>query len=152
MLLQTPVKIQDLTPYMPHRAPAVWLDEVTSFGPEGGECRVTLKADGEYMGPDGVRGSAPIEWIAQGFGYLWACVKLNRQGGEDSANTKRAFLVAIKDADMSKVSELKLGDTVSIRMDGFRQIGPIQILRGRIFRGEDLILEAGLKVFSEFDS
>lgn len=149
MKLQTPVKIQDLQPYMPHRAPMIWLDEVTSFSNQGGEVRVTLKADAGYMGPDGVRDSAPIEWIAQGFGYLWACVCVTNED-QNKANTKKAFLVAIKNADMSRVSELKAGDLVSVKMDEFRQIGPIQIIRGRVFRGDDLILEAGLKVFSEF--
>lgn len=142
----------DFLDSIPHRPPFVWIDEVTSLAEDGGACQVTLKPDGLYLGPDGLRRSSYLEFMAQGFAYVRACQTAFGLAPARPA-PKRAFLVSIQDAEYAedeKALRPVAGDRLKVEIRGAREIGPITLFSATVRDQVDAQLAfARLKVFSE---
>jgi predicted hotdog family 3-hydroxylacyl-ACP dehydratase len=137
---------------LPHRPPFVWIDEIVEVAADHGVCAVELKSDGLYFGPEGLRASSFLEFMAQGFGYLRAAQSVTGLFPDRPPPTK-AFLVSIQDAVYATdpaVLRPASGTRLRIEISGVREVGPITLFAAvvRDASGTELV-RARLKVFSE---
>lgn len=142
--------IRDVLPFVPHRPPMVWVDEIMTFEATSGECRVTMRDGAHFMSPDGLRSSSCLEFIAQAYGYC--SVAYSRQKDPNSPPLKKAFLASFKDvifADGDRIRQVKAGDHLLAKFSGVRQIGPITMFNGVAIHDGTVICQAQLKVFCE---
>lgn len=154
VILKKPVKVHDLLSWVPHRAPMIWLDEITDFSETACSARITLKGDGLYMEPGGLRLSSCLEFIAQSYGYGSACFKLQRDGSE-AKPVLRGFLASFKDVQFAPLSQfqgLKAGQTLSIHVTGIRQKSSITLLHGTVNVDGAQLCQADLKIFTANDA
>lgn len=144
------VRIQDVLPYVPHRPPMVWVDEIMSFGETDGECRIHINAGGLFLGPEGLRKTSCLEFIAQSYGYC--SVAYDHKIDPNAKPLKNAFLASFKDAvfaDAARFAQVKIGDDVTVRFSGVRKLGPIVIFSGSAHHQGDELCRAQIKVFCE---
>jgi predicted hotdog family 3-hydroxylacyl-ACP dehydratase len=146
-----PRPVADFLETIPHRPPFVWIDEVLAVTVEGGTCAVVLKPDSLFMGPEGLRRSSYLEFMAQAFGYLRAAqAAAGLTPGK--AIPKKAFLVSIQDAVYDEGENLHPtpGSRLTIEVSGIREVGPITLFAATVRDAAGSVLvQARLKVFSE---
>lgn len=148
------VPVQEIFQYLPHRPPMVWIDEVISFAEKSGECRVRLNADGLYMDDVGLRATSCLEFIAQAYGFISVCHHIFTLDPKSKPLSK-AFLASMRNAELPSLgtlSHVKVGDVISITIDGVRQMGPIVMFKGVVKRGDLLLCEAQMKIFKEYQT
>lgn len=136
---------------LPHRPPFVWIDEVTDATLEGGACAVTLREEAPYFGPEGLRRSSFLEFMAQAFGYLRAAQSAAGLLPGRPAPTK-AFLVSIQDAVFEESENLRPapGARLTVEVAGAREIGAITLFAATVRNASGAALVRGrLKVYSE---
>lgn len=130
----------------------VWMDEVLAFDAnQNGETVVTLKPEGLYWDDQGLRPSSCLEFIAQAYGYISVCYHIYILDPNSKPLTK-AFLASVKDATIPSremLKDIKPGDRINVKIAFLRQMGPIQMITGRVFKGSTLICEAQMKLFKE---
>ncbi|MGZ3723857.1 MAG: hypothetical protein ACXVA9_13030 [Bdellovibrionales bacterium] len=146
------IPVKEIEKYLPHRPPMVWIDEVVSFSEKAGECRVRLQADGHYMEGARLRSTSCLEFIAQAYGFISVCHHIHILD-PNSKPLSKAFLASMKGAQLPSeetLSQVQVGDQLSITVSGVRQMGPIVMFNGRITKGDLLICEAQMKVFKEY--
>ncbi|MBX2994195.1 MAG: hypothetical protein KF681_05225 [Bdellovibrionaceae bacterium] len=145
------VPTSELSAYLPHRAPMVWIDEVTAYGPEGGEALVHLKPEGLYFSNGELRPSSLIEFMAQGQGFVGACHVRDQNVVQ---TPKRAFLVAVTKAEFGDaIPKVRAGDTLRVEVGPSRQLGEIHVFKGSVTTSSgDLLCSAQLKVFISFEA
>lgn len=147
-----PVATAKLADWLPHRAPMLWVDEVCSASEIGGEARVRIRKDALYMNAGELRASTVIEFIAQTFGFVSACQRIDHPHLVHS-KIEKAFLVGVRSADVSKVADRKIwseNDSLLVRVRNFKTIGSMQILDGEVIfeaTGE-VLASANLKLYS----
>lgn len=142
--------IADILPLVPHRPPLVWVDEIIHFDATSGEAAVDIKPGAYFLGPDGLRASSCLEFIAQAYGYC--SVAYGRLQNPDAPPLKRAFLASFKDAvftESARMAAVKIGDRVHARFSGVRHIGPITMFNGEVLHYGGVLCSAQLKVFCE---
>ena len=151
--MKFPVNTNDLGEWMPHRAPAVWVDQVNSVTAEEGECRVYLRPDANYSGPDGfVRDSSFAEWIAQSYGFISA-VQVLSGVVPTIKKPETTFLAQIQDF-VPPAESLRIADDgkdwVDVRVRRTHQLGPIALITGEVISSSGKSLaKARLKVFAQ---
>jgi predicted hotdog family 3-hydroxylacyl-ACP dehydratase len=146
------IAIPEIEKYLPHRPPMVWIDEVLHFSEKAGQCRLRIRAEGLYMDAEGLRPTSCLEFIAQSYGFISVCHHIYILD-PNSKPLSKAFLASIKGAELPATEVLrsiKPGDAITITVDGVRQMGPIVLFNGRVHRGEELLCEAQMKVFKEY--
>jgi len=131
---------------VPHRPPMVWIDSVTLYEEIRGTALLTLKADGLYMTDGFLRDSSSVELIAQAYAFCNAAFLKYSKGTE--SRIERAFLAAIKDFK-SAGRKLPPGTELRIEVTKLRNFGPIVLIRGEVFAGQDLVASGELKVFAQ---
>lgn len=149
-LLTFPIPVSALSQWVPHRLPMVWINEVTSASAEGGECLIKLDAQAHYIGSKGIRSSSLVEWMAQGYAYVRAVQSVHGLLAAMAA-PKRAYLVSIQNVQfLADLSSLESGRSLTVRVGGYRDIGPITMFEGSVIdeTGRKLAT-ARLKVFAE---
>lgn len=154
MKITRTIPVLEVEKYLPHRPPMVWIDEVLSFSEKEGECRLRLKADGHYMDHETLRPTACLEFIAQAYGFISVCHHIHILDPQSKPLSK-AFLASIKEAVLPTeniLRQLKADDVLSITIDGVRQMGPIVLFDGRVKCGDQLVCEAQMKVFKEYQT
>jgi predicted hotdog family 3-hydroxylacyl-ACP dehydratase len=152
-----PISTDRLAFWIPHRPPMVWIDEVVVTTSIDGTCRLTLQPHAYYWDGAEVRGTSVLEFMAQAYAYVSVVIKLRElcelAEAPQLSPLKRAFLVSVRDAEMpkpEKLKTLKVGDTLMVKVFGFRNFGPITNFQGEVRNGRDeLIASAQLKVFSD---
>ncbi len=147
--MKFPVSVSEFQSVVPHRPPMVWVDEVTSASTEHGECRVFLKETAlYYFSPGELLVTAGIEWIAQTYAYSRAAYFASK--GKCHSDLKEAFLVAVRDAEFANQEEWSSvgGREIHIRVDGFRNLGPLTLINGQVREDSGvLLMKAHLRVF-----
>lgn len=143
--LAFPIAVEKLSRFLPHRKPALWIDEVLWAKPDEGECRVYLKKDSRFYQDGRLRSVCFIEWIAQAFGFVSAA--------QEQKAAQKAFLVAIKDAVYNPElinPESEQWKSLRVHVKKTYQMGPIGIIEGRVLKedGSELA-KAQLKLFAE---
>ena len=161
--MKLPIHVQQILHHAPHRPPMSWVDEILSCGATAGECQVRVRRDAHYMGPEGLRPSSLIEFIAQAYGFMNIAHELLTYGA-DAKPLKRAFLAAVNDASWaapSTLADVRDGDVLNVKITGVRRIGPIASLSGQVLRGSrshgeaeisgaaELLGQAKMKIYSE---
>lgn len=153
--LDLPIPTLRLAEWLPHRPPMVWIDEVMAFDQKCGEARVRLAENAYYMGENGLRPASLIELIAQSFGYIQACQRLERaKAGQPTNPVTKAFLCGVRGARFAanlQESPPQAGATLVIRIGSIKTFGPIQSVDGEVCDAEsgEQLASANLKVFSE---
>jgi predicted hotdog family 3-hydroxylacyl-ACP dehydratase len=140
--------VSQLLDFLPHRAPAVWIDEVGTVTETRGESFVKLKANAAYMSDGKLRRSSLIEFIAQSFGYQQAAQAVRE--GRVIEKASKAFLVSVTKCKLSETAALKADDTLKISIEDIHNVGPITLFNSVVTdsRGTEYA-RASLKVFSQ---
>ncbi len=129
----------------------VWVDQVLRYGATDGECLVKVKGDAHYMSETGMRASACVEFIAQSYGFMSIAYRVF-ESAPDSKPLKRAFLASISEATFAssqKMAEIRAGDELLVKLSNVRSRGPLTVFHGVVLKGEDVLCDAGMRVFSE---
>lgn len=139
------ISTRDL-PQIPHRNPMLWVDQVLSYGPLGGECTVHLKKDALYMSDGRIRPSSFIEFVAQAQAFIGLCSRKN------SHADAKVFLIGISDgvfADPDSYAQsIWENPILHVKLGPARQMGPIAIFTGTVSTPAGQILFKGkLKAF-----
>lgn len=133
---------------LPHRAPMIWIDEVVEGSKDGGICRVRLQQDRLYCDESGtILKNAPIEWIAQAFGYSRAVFEL--QNNPDIKEPARTFLVGIRTFFLKPIPVEEVSLLIETKL--FRELPPLALVDGWV-RSEatgDEYAKVQLKLFFE---
>jgi hypothetical protein len=141
MSMTFPVRVSTLADYLPHRPPMVWIEQVLAADLTGGIC---LARYGENDFASGLT-FAPVEWIAQAFGYARACH--DRLSGGTS-RLDRAFVAAVSDLTWS--APLPRAGVVRIEARVVREMAPLLLVRGTVTTEDGApIAAAALKLFAE---
>ena len=144
------IHVNEVLPFVPHRPPMVWVDEILTFSATSGECLVELKDTGLFLGPEGLRPTSCLEFIAQAFGFC--SVAHDRQTAPEAPPLSKAYLAAFSQvtfAPREQFKNLRPGDQVHLRFWDLRKIGPIRAFRGEAaFNGQTLCAGV-LKVFCQ---
>lgn len=149
MTQPTRIPVSELSEWVPHRPPMVWVDAVVRSEGSEGECRVALSADAAYACQGRIRPSSYIEWIAQAFGFVQAAALI---GKDDASRPERVFLAAVKNFELVRSLgplEPLIGKELSIQVKKTHQIGPVALVLGSVldWNGE-LLARAELKLFA----
>jgi hypothetical protein len=145
------IRVEDILQYIPHRPPMVWVNEVTRFSKIDGECLIHLKPDGLYMGPNGLRPTSCLEFVAQAYGFISTCY-ITRILDPHAKGMERAMLVSFKDARLAPAEEfaqVRGGETLRVPITGVRDVGPITAFHGEVWLGERLLAEVQMRTFCE---
>jgi predicted hotdog family 3-hydroxylacyl-ACP dehydratase len=150
MKLEYPIPVSRFAEYVPHRPPMVWIDDVLSAGQSDGECRVRIDREALYMGGDRINPLSCVEWIAQGFAYVRAAF-LAGEGRPEDARTREAFLVGLRNVEFffkPEDEEVAEAGELRIRVQGFREYGPITLIDGEVRLPSGRVLMRGnLRVY-----
>ncbi len=145
-----PLEVKDILPLVPHRPPMVWVDELISFSATEGSCRVHMHKEGLFLGPEGLRASSCLEFIAQAYGF---CSMAHKRTQDPATKPfKRAFLASFKDARFAsdqRMREVKVGDDIIVKYWGVRHLGSITVISGEARHRDDVICSAQMKIFTE---
>ena len=145
------IPAREIQHYIPHRPPMVWIDEVTDYRADGGECWIEIKEDGLYNSDGGIRAPSCLEFIAQAYGFCWIAY-VTRVQNPGAAPMQRAFLAAFKDAVFAapeRLAQVKPGDRLVIRISNRRPMGPIAAFKGEVFHRGEVLARAQMRTFSE---
>lgn len=141
-----PLKVEELAMYLPHRPPMVWIDTVERLSSTGGVCSVRSHKNAHYFDKSGIRWSAPIEWMAQAYGFVKAAqvatglLPLSEQ-------PKITFLAQVKDAEVLK--ELS-DENFFIEVMLTRALGPMSLVTGTVRdESREVVAKATLKLFAQ---
>jgi predicted hotdog family 3-hydroxylacyl-ACP dehydratase len=148
------VPVKTVEPYLPHRPPMVWIDDVLSFSEKQGHCRVRLKSDGLYMDSQGLRPSSCLEFIAQAYGFISVCHHIYIMD-PNSKPLSKAFLASIKNGELPSretLAGIGAGEELVISIDRVRQMGPIVMFHGQIEHDGKVFCKAQMKVFKEYQT
>ena len=129
----------------------VWVDQVLQYGAVSGECLVKVKDDALYMSEDGMRASACVEFIAQSYGFMSIAYRVF-ESNPDAKPLKRAFLASINDAVFAPhetMAKVRGGDQLVVKLSKVRIRGQITVFHGLVLKGEEVLCDADMKVFSE---
>jgi hypothetical protein len=148
VLLEFPLPVSKLGDWLPHRPPMVWVDEVVEITAETGVCAVTIQEKAGYYGESGVRETAPIEWMAQSYGFIKTAQALSGFIPlTDSPN--KAYLVAVKGLSFEGALP-RAGERATIHIGQTRQVGPLSLFEGIIKnQAQHVVCRAQVKVYAE---
>ena len=138
--------IAQLSVYLPHRPPMIWIDDVHQVSDTSGSCLVHLKGGAHYMSEVGPRQSSAVEWMAQAYGYVCAARAYQK---DDHSSANKAFLAQVRKA-VFKHSIPKSG-TLLVEVEEKRVLGPLCLISSRMkdFKTGKVLVEAELKLFAE---
>ncbi len=145
--MKYPVPVELLGAALPHRHPMVWVDEVLSAAVDGGICAVDLAPERLFAaGEAHCLTFAPIEWMAQTYGYARACHAL--MGKAPLAPLKKAYLVGVGQLECFRPVPSRGRLLVEVRTT--REMAPLSIVRGSVKDdGGEIFAEATLKLYFE---
>ena len=147
-MLQFPIPISTLEGYLPHRKPALWIDEVLSVEAQRGVCGVRFDPQARYFENGQLTETCFIEWMAQAYGFVRV---VQGKAGllAEAIHAQDAFLVSVKHFTViERPTELQAGDLFEISIRESHHIGPITMIEGQVHWHGSLVASAQLKVFS----
>jgi len=152
-MITFPVSTAGLSDFLPHRGPALWVDEVSSVSDTEGVCRVFVRPEANYADSRGlIRDSSYVEWIAQAYGFVSACQILCGLV-PDEKRPEKAFLVQVRDLELSEDPAATLifeGDWLNIQVRRTHRMGPLALVEGAVFSSKGIALaRAKLKLYAE---
>lgn len=138
--------VSELADFLPHRGAMVWIDYVTAARADGGECLVKIDPKKHYFSDAGLRQTAYIEWMAQGFGFVNA---LYYKQNQVQKSIEKAFMVAVEKMSFAENMPVA-GDEVMISVNHVRTVGPISYVEGKVYSVTSNVTycDAVIKLFS----
>jgi predicted hotdog family 3-hydroxylacyl-ACP dehydratase len=94
--LKLPIDVSELEPFLPHRGPMVWVHQIRQVDSRGGEALIYLDSKAHCMDREKLRPSSVIEWIAQTYGFVSACQRLQSWDGSSTVKISHAYLASFK--------------------------------------------------------
>ncbi len=140
------IPVSELSNFLPHRDKMVWIDAVVDVSEDSGTCLIKIDSRKHYFSNQGVRQSALIEWMAQGFGFVSA--ERARRSAIDGS-LEKAFLVGAEKVKFGgKLPEE--GEEVLVTLTTVRKIGPLNYVEGKMTHRQTghLYGEALIKLFA----
>ena len=126
----------------------VWIDEVSSFDANGGECSIKLQKNAHYMTNEKLRESSLIEFMAQAQALIGVC-QMNAMAL--TTGFREAFIVSITDAEFTDLAEFNRspdGQTLRVKIGPPRSLGAIAMFSGSVWTADDqCLLRANMKAF-----
>lgn len=147
-----PIAVSELQEYLPHREPMVWINQINHADSDGGECLVLLNPQAHYMDGEKVRRTSVIEWIAQAYGFVSACHKIENEGENYKGANSKAYLVSIKNILFSDNFDQLLNkeNSLLVYVKTLGNLNHLKSIYGKIRTLSGKQIAAGeIKVFSE---
>ncbi len=146
-MLKFPLSARELEPWMPHRPPMLWVDEVVELQPKKSICRTLISPSRPFFDSHGFRPSVSMELIAQSYGLAGIAERLIKGKGKLEA-VHQAFLAAITQAEILGSPEVE--EWVTIETSTTREFGPLILFQGQVIgKNGNLIATAQLKAFHQ---
>ena len=138
------MNVSDLIPFLPHRPPMVWIDQIIEVGQDykglTGTCLVNLDSQSLYVNNSKeLRASSAIEFTAQGFGYLKAAYqvihKINNPPTKTYLTGVRSCRANFQGMDIDDIKQLE------VKISVLREMLPITYVKGELtLPGSDKVL------------
>ena len=142
--------VSRLQQWLPHRGPAIWVDQVNWVTENEGECQLTLRPEGHYLSTGGLRQTSLIEWIAQSYGFVRTCQMISQGPQGREKKPEKAYLVAIRDVEWAESVPQSNSMTLRIHVRKTHQVGPIALVEGHVYGPEKTLLaKAQLRLYAE---
>lgn len=147
-MLKFPIAVKEIQKFMPHRDPAIWIDEVLEVTDGEGKCKIVFSENALYVTNGTIRASSFVEWIGQAYGYVMACEAINAGWGE--TQLKRAYLVGVRNLVIQSTPEIKNGDVLFVSVTKTHELGPMIMIQGTVQTADGRVLATGqVKIFAE---
>lgn len=144
--LRYPVAVDMIQSFLPHRGPAVWVDQVLDTSINAGKCSVRLKKNARYFSPEGVRESSYIEWVAQSIGYTLALN--NVLDLQKISRVAEMFIAEVKETEFFPPQRpLQEGDELIVNVRCTHDFGALRVIAGEVHHGESLLARVNLKTY-----
>lgn len=134
------VKKENITNYIPQRAPFVMIDELVHASEEGFETRFEIQTDNLFLDDQSLSESSLIENIAQtcaaGFGYV------NAQKG--NAEPQLGFIGAVSRLTVSGLA--KAGDLIETKVAVLNSFDSIHLVEGTASCNGNVLVNCQLKI------
>jgi acyl-coenzyme A synthetase/AMP-(fatty) acid ligase len=149
-----PVAIENLRSMLPHRGPAIWIDELLDAQPHMGEASVKIDKCRNYFGPEQVsqlfRETSCVEWVAQTYGYATAMGDI--LGVHKAAVATRTFIAEVKSAEFYTEhfeSASKNGEEIKIKVKCTHDFGKLRVVEGHVYHNTNLLAQISVKLFCD---
>ena len=146
--VEFPIPIRAFESFLPHRAPAIWIDEVLRVDATSGSCGVRYSKKAPYAQENSILESAYLEWMAQSFGYICAAqyrLELIKNEGE----VQDAFLAAVRNYQVLEIpKQINEGEVFEVAMKATHRVGPVTMVEGTIIKDGKILATANLKLFA----
>lgn len=147
-VIRFPLATSELSEWIPHRQPMVWVDEVSWVTSDEGECIAEVKKTAHYMSTQGLRQSTLLEWMAQSFAFVSVSQALSGFVPMEEMPEK-AYLVAVRGLKFPATLP-KSGEKVKIWVGKPRCLGPLSLFEAKISNSAGVVVtQAQLKVYVE---
>ena len=133
---------QDLSAFLPHRAPMLLLSRLDAFSAEGARATAELRAGNPFLRSDGLlERAAYVELMAQCFAA--GAGALARQAEKPPAAW--GYLAALRDIAIH--GDARLGDTLTASVNLVTALGPVTVLEGEVRSADTLLARGQFKIF-----
>jgi hypothetical protein len=125
----------------------IWIDDVEEGASSAeGICQIILSNEALYMSQNGFHQFAPVEWIAQAYGYMRGYVQLRDK--QPDAGLKTAFMVGVRDYWVT--DKRPSTGLLRVKVTTVKEMSPLVLVRGEITSEGGVLLASGqLKLYFE---
>ena len=148
--LTAPISTKWITTFMPHRAPAIWIDEVLSYDSRGGHGRVYLDPAAHYFDQTELRQSSLVEFVAQSYGYCFVLSEIfNNKEISNVSQTMIAEIRNVKYENLDVFNKILSHPKSEWILDLFTHCSHdfvrIKVIKGTVFFKGILLMSIDLK-------
>jgi len=136
-------RLPPLTELVPHRAPMLLLDEVSSYDDISVECLVVLRDDSPFVERGRVRATLALEYLAQSIA-VWSGL----QGRARGEPVRIGYLVGSRELAFA-VDHFRVGDELRLRASRLGGDSTLGAFACSVVRGGDTLASGTLNVYSE---
>jgi len=136
-------RLPPLTELVPHRAPMLLLDEVSSYDDISVECLVVLRDDSPFVERGRVRATLALEYLAQSIA-VWTGL----QGRARGEPVRIGYLVGARELTFA-VDHFRVGDELRLRASRLGGDSTLGAFACSVVRGGDTLASGTLNVYSE---
>jgi hypothetical protein len=148
--LTLPISTKWIASFMPHRPPAIWVDEIISFDSRGGRGRVFLDPSAHYFDETELRQSSLVEFVAQSYGYCFVLSEIfNNKQISNVSQTMIAEIRNVKYENLDVFNKIlsypKSEWVLDVVTECTHDFVRIKVIKGTVFFKDILLLSIDLK-------
>lgn len=151
--IQAPVRIDYLTPFLPHRLSAVWIRRITQFEFRHGRGEVDLDTGLNAFTNNHLRESSCIEMVAQTYGYATAANMIFNYDPKQKAN--KTLIAEVRNStfyfsdETDKLVEEAISKKIPLKIEAkcSHDFGMIKVIQGSVRLNDVLLAEVNLKAY-----